>query len=101
MTLRALLPAALAALAVFAPAQADARSVCGPRDQIVRRLAESYGEMRQSYGLQNARLMVEIYVSPETGTFTILATRPEGQACVLAVGRDWRDDPATLADPPA
>ena len=90
--------AALAALAL----PAEAQQVCAPRDQIVKRLADTYGEARQGLGLQGGRLVVELYASAETGTWTIIATRPDGTACAMAAGHEWREGEKILPPgPPA
>ena len=97
MLLRAFLAASLTLSAGLAAAQ----QVCAPRDQIVQRLAEKYGETRKGYGLQSASLVVELYASDETGTWTLIATRPDGTSCAMAVGKAWRPDDADYKGPPA
>jgi hypothetical protein len=90
--------AALAAVAFTA----EARQVCAPRDKIVNRLATTYGEARQGFGLQGGRLIVELYASAETGTWTIIATRPDGTACAMAAGHEWNEGEKILPPgPPA
>ena len=95
------LRAFIAACLVLSAASASAQAVCAPRDQIVKRLNDTYGETRKGYGLQNAQLVVELYASDETGTWTLIATRPDGVSCAMAVGKEWRPDNAVLLDPPA
>jgi hypothetical protein len=97
MLLRALMTASL----LLSAGSAAAQSVCAPRDQIVQRLAEKYGETRKGYGLQNAKVIVELYASEETGTWTLIATRSDGMSCAMAVGKAWRPDDQALLDPPA
>ena len=97
MLLRALITACL----VLSAASATAQAVCAPRELIVKRLNETYGETRKGYGLQNAQLIVELYASDETGTWTLIATRPDGVSCAMAVGKAWRPDDEVLKDPPA
>jgi hypothetical protein len=70
-------------------AEAQTRSACAERAQVVTRLAEKYGETLQSMGLHQSDAVMEIYASEETGTWTILVTRPDGQACLIAAGRMW------------
>jgi hypothetical protein len=77
-------------LAVATPgAEAETRTACAERTQVVARLAEKYGETLQSMGLHQSNAVMEIYASEETGTWTILVTRPDGQACLVAAGRMW------------
>jgi hypothetical protein len=83
--------AALAAgLAVAAPQIADARGVCAPRDRVVERLATAHDEVPIGAGLQSGSRLIEIWRSPETGSWTVLLTRADGMSCILAAGEHWR-----------
>jgi hypothetical protein len=62
---------------------------CANRDIIVERLADKYGETRQSAGLNQNNGIVEIFASAETGTWTILVTMPTGVSCLMAAGKAW------------
>ena len=33
--------------------------------------------------------VVEVWASPETGTFTVMMTNAHGLSCILATGTDW------------
>lgn len=86
----------LAALAIAQAVPATAQNnVCGKRDTIVQRLQEKYGETRQSMGLQRNNGVVEIFASPESGTWTILVTMPNGMTCLVAAGEAWEGHVAT------
>lgn len=88
-----------ACLTVMAAGPALAQGgVCGPRDAIVERLQEKYGETRQSMGLQSNNGVVEIFASDESGTWTILVTLPNGMTCLVAAGEAW-DNTVAEADP--
>lgn len=63
---------------------------CGDHDAIVERLAARYGEARQNVGLNQNDALVEIFASPETGTWTILVTMPTGMSCLVAAGQNWQ-----------
>jgi len=62
-------------------------SNCGPRDVVVSRLADRYGESRQSIGLGGENQVVEVFASLETGTWTITVTLPNGLTCLVASGQ--------------
>jgi hypothetical protein len=79
-----LLAAALAAVALPARAQA----VCGERAELVRRLAAEFAEVPVGRGLSADGRMVEVFASPE-GSWTLVATRPDGQTCLAAAGEAW------------
>ena len=72
---------------------------CAPRDVVVERLADWFGESRQSIGLGTNNAVIEVFASSDTGTWTITVTSVQGLTCVLAAGQAFE----TLAEalPPA
>ena len=75
---------------------ADAQSVaCGSREEMTERLKRSFGEAQTGLGLVSAERMLEVWSSPETGTWTILMTDPSGQSCLVAAGEAWKTVPLT------
>ena len=90
---------AVALLAATPTAEAETRQACAKRDQVVRKLEQKFGETLRSIGLHQSDGVVEIYSSEETGTWTILMTRPDGTTCLLASGQLWEQDAAPLQKP--
>ena len=85
---------ALTLLVVLAALQGDpaaAQGMCGDRDTMVRTLDEKYGEVRRGFGMAGG-ILVEVWASEATGTFTILQTYTTGVACVVIIGRRWQDE---------
>ncbi|MGC3938036.1 hypothetical protein ACOTTU_09510 [Roseobacter sp. EG26] len=65
---------------------------CGPREAVIEKLKSKYAEHFTAGGLQTTRTsqtIVEIWSSPDTGTFTVLLTNPNGVSCVVAAGTDF------------
>lgn len=62
---------------------------CAPRAQVVQALAETYGESRRFIGLAGDRLVMETFASEDTGSWTILVTRPDGIACLVTSGEGY------------
>lgn len=60
---------------------------CGERADVVQRLAEGYGESRQSIGIGSNNSVVEVFASLETGTWTITVTAAGGLTCLVASGQ--------------
>lgn len=76
----------LGILAVAAT-QVDARQPnCAPRDMVLQRLAQGYGESRQAIGLGSNNAMFEVFAS-EAGSWTITVTFPDGATCLVASGQ--------------
>lgn len=87
---------AAAALYIVTTTDAAAQNArnCAPREAVVDRLAEGYGETRQSMGLGANNAVVEVFASDETGTWTITVTTPNGLTCLVASGQSFE----TLAE---
>lgn len=69
---------------------------CAPRDIVVERLASNYTEHLAARGLQEAAdktMVLEIWASEDTGTFTVLMTNAHGITCVMAAGTHWFPEP--------
>lgn len=60
---------------------------CAPHASMVAQLVEKYGETRQSIGLTSGNQLVELFASSETGSWSIIVTRPTGMTCILAAGQ--------------
>ena len=71
------------------PLNAQNARNCAPRDTVVARLAEGYGETRQSIGLGANNAVVEVFASPDSGTWTITVTMPNGVTCLVASGQAY------------
>lgn len=88
---------ALVGWALFtASAAARQATPCGDRGAIVARLAEKYGESRQSIGIGGNNTLVEVFASRETGSWTILMTTAEGRSCLIASGQNYEALAETL-----
>ena len=84
--------------ACVAPSYAQNRN-CGTRENIIERLVEKYGEELFGAGLTHTRGLLEVYVSPETGTWTILMSFPNGQSCLLQAGEYWEEGTSPTTKP--
>lgn len=62
---------------------------CAARAAVVDRLADGYGETRQSVGLGTNNAVVEVFASDKTGTWTITVTVPGGLTCLIASGQSF------------
>ncbi len=64
--------------------------VCALHDTIVQGLESGWGETQAGLGINSAGALVEVFVSADHTTWTIIVTRPDGWSCVVTAGRDWR-----------
>lgn len=83
------LAAALVMTIAVTPAYAQQNRNCAPRKIVVAKLAEGYGETRQSMGLGGQGAVVETFASSDTGTWTITVTMPNGMTCMIASGQSF------------
>lgn len=79
----------LGLLALAATEVAAQSGNCAPREVVIERLADTFGESRQSVGLGGQGHMVETFASRETGTWTITVTAPSGITCLVASGQSF------------
>ena len=87
-------------LAFILSAGAATAQTCSDHETMVRHLAEGWGESRQSIALDAGNSMVELFASPETGTWTMTLTQPGGQTCMVASGHSFEmlDEPLPVLD---
>lgn len=76
------------------------QSMCGKRIDMVRQLAEKYGESRRSLGLAGGNGIFELFASGSTGSWTILLTSPQGTACLMAAGEAFQIEPVKAVGNP-
>lgn len=67
---------------------------CAPREVVLDRLSEKYGESRRGIGLVQQGSVMEVFASDDTGTWTITVTLPNGMTCLVASGQSYE----TLAE---
>lgn len=63
-------------------------SFCAQRIFIIQGLKERREE-RVGVGLDAGQNVFELYISPHTGSWSVVTTFPSGQSCILATGYDW------------
>jgi hypothetical protein len=69
---------------------------CGPHNHITGQLDARYREEVRSLGLESDGHLIQVYVSATGATWTIVSTRPDGLACIVAAGEWWQDLPRDL-----
>ncbi len=86
----AAMAAALLLVGFVSPALGRARQQpCGPHGQILRALAERWGESPAGMGIVANGFVVEFVTNAVTGSFTVVITRPGGVTCVVMAGENW------------
>ena len=62
---------------------------CTPRGAVIETLSSRYGESRQSIAMSADNLVVEVYASAETGSWSLVITRPDGISCLAVTGNGY------------
>lgn len=99
MQVKTMLLAAGVLLGAASLVEAQGARNCAPRDKIVERLADKYGETRQSIGLGHNNAVMEVYASGDTGTWTITVTMANGLTCLVASGQAFETLAEALPEP--
>ena len=90
---------ALALLFATPSARAEDTRACAAREKVIKKLSEQFGETLKSLGMHKDDAVIEVYSSDDTGTWTILVTRPDGTSCLLAAGQRWEQDVQPITAP--
>ena len=62
---------------------------CANHEVVVSQLAKTYGEQPRSMGLSQDNTVMELYAAPETGTWTVTVTLPNGVTCLVGSGNNF------------
>ena len=87
----------LLVLLIALPAVAEVM-VCGQRADIVKRLGNAYNERLEELGLTNRGHMMELFISAQDDTWTLILTNPRGFSCVMEEGEGWQRAPDALRE---
>lgn len=87
-------------LAALAPATAAAQPVCLARAALLHQLQADFGERLLWQGRLNAEpgqdaAVLEIFVNPEGGSWTLVHSLPDGLSCFVTGGQRWAPAPGT------
>ncbi len=91
----------LGAIVFALQAHAAERQICGPHKDLVAQLAARFGEQPVVIGVSDNGHLIEILAQRASGTFTVVATTPQGIACIVIAGEAWEARLLRAADPEA
>ena len=80
--------ALVAAFYVSGPAPTQPQ--CAPRDALLEQLETSYGEVPAGSGVIHAGVLLEIVITPDGATWSMVLTSPGGISCLVATSEGWR-----------
>lgn len=74
---------------IFVTQAVYAAPQCGPRAMVLDQLAKRYGETRRSVGIAANNTVMEVFASADSQSWTITATSPDGNTCLVASGEGF------------
>ena len=80
--------ALVAAFYVSGPAPAQPQ--CAPRDALLEQLESASGEVPAGSGVIHGGALLEIVMTPDGATWSMVLTSPGGISCLVATGEGWR-----------
>lgn len=86
----ALFAVIIAALLMCAVVAANAQEKCIPHRDALAYFLKDHGERPIANAVMENGVVIEILAKPDGATWTMLALRPDGKACLVASGSDWR-----------
>ena len=72
--------------------------VCDDSARLQEQLTTIVGAEKQGFGMRDPEALLEIWIVPETGAWTVVQTYANGTSCIMAMGEHWQ---ATLPQGPA
>jgi hypothetical protein len=89
---------AAAALLALTAGHANAEEACAASDVVRKHLASKYEEAPVGLGISDG-VLFEVWSSESKGTWTIIATSPQGKSCVIGAGTGWQSAKPVVGDP--
>lgn len=74
-------------------------SICPPREAVVKKLSEKFGETLKGQGMTKNGSITEFFVNEDNGSFTIIITQPDMKSCLLNAGSMWEFIDSPVGDP--
>ena len=91
----------LALVTLILPSVAWAQNQCNTRGRMLSMLANRYREAPVAVGVTNTGGPVEVLLTGDGNTWTIIVTTPQGMSCLVAAGEGWRALEHDLVEPEA
>ena len=85
---------ALIAALICAPTFAQANIVdtyCDDSQRITTMMKDRLGAEQRSVGLRDPETVLEVWVEPKTGDWTLVQSYSNGTSCIVALGAHWQD----------
>lgn len=71
---------------------------CDDSARLEKQLLTIHGAQRLGRGMRGPDALLEVWISPSSGDWTLVQTYANGTSCIVAMGEHW-EDIAPAADP--
>jgi hypothetical protein len=82
-----------------APSGTALAPACHSHADPTKMLNQKFAEQPSALGVQANGHLVEVFVSNQGTSWTIVVTRPDGWSCIVAVGEHWESLPHLVTGP--
>lgn len=90
-------PVRLALIAILAPATLLAGTGAGPLTEVIcddsariaQQLTHRFGATKQGRGMRGPDAVLEVWIAPSSGDWTLVQSYANGTSCIVAMGEDW------------
>ncbi len=65
--------------------------VCDDSARMEEQLTSVVGAERQGWGMRDPEALLEIWIVPETGAWTVVQNYANGTSCIMAMGAHWQE----------
>lgn len=64
---------------------------CDDHLRMTATLTKTIGAERRAMGLRDPDTLLEVWIDPRSGDWTLVQSYPDGTACIVAMGAHWED----------
>lgn len=65
--------------------------VCTSHSEMLAALADRYHETSAAIGIENRGALLELLISKDGATWSVIMTGPQGKSCLVAAGQSWQE----------
>lgn len=74
----------------MAPAQGLGDVFCDDTKRVEHSLTQRMGAKRQAQGVRSPDALIELWIVPSSGDWTMVQTYANGTSCIVAMGAYWQ-----------
>lgn len=71
---------------------------CDDRNRLEDQLTNVHGAEKQGQGVRGPDALIEVWITPRSGDWTLVQSYANGTACIVAMGQHW-EAVAQVTDP--